>query len=105
MMQPSQAVEVLAALAQTSRLAIVRLLVRAGPEGLAAGVVAEQLGISPSNLSFHMATLERVGLVVAVRDGRHMRYSCRIELVEHLAAFLLEDCCSGVAEGDGKASP
>lgn len=97
MMQSGQAVEVLAALAQTSRLAIVRLLVRAGPEGLAAGVVAEQVGISPSNLSFHMAGLERAGVVIATRDGRHIRYACRIELIEQLAAFLLEDCCSGVA--------
>lgn len=102
MIEASQAIEVLAALAQTSRLAIVRLLVRAGPDGLAAGVIAEQIGITPSNLSFHMATLERAGLVVATRDGRHMRYTCRFELIEGLAAFLLEDCCRGVESSDNE---
>ncbi len=96
MIATSQVVEVLTALAQMSRLAIIRLLVRAGPEGLPAGTIAEQIGITPSNLSFHMATLERAGLVVATRDGRLIRYTCRIELIEGLAAFLLEDCCRGL---------
>jgi DNA-binding transcriptional ArsR family regulator len=100
MMEAGQAVEVLAALAQSSRLAIVRLLVRAGPDGLAAGVIAENIGITPSNLTFHMATLERAGLVVATRDGRRIRYTCQFELIEGLAAFLLEDCCRGLENRD-----
>lgn len=89
MITASQVVEVLAALTQMSRRAIVRLLVRAGPSGLPAGGIAEQIGITPSNLSFHMATLKRAGLVVATRDGRLIRYTCRIELIEGLAGFLL----------------
>jgi ArsR family transcriptional regulator, arsenate/arsenite/antimonite-responsive transcriptional repressor len=101
MIDQRQAVETLGALAQDTRLAIIRLLVRAGPQGMAAGAIAERVGVSPSNLSFHVGTLERAGLVTASRQQRSVIYVCRFEVVEGLARFLLEDCCRGIApEGD-----
>jgi DNA-binding transcriptional ArsR family regulator len=94
------AIAALSALAQEHRLAAFRLLVEAGPDGLPAGTVAERLDIPPSSLSFHLAHLERAGLVAKTRLGRTLIYSARFETVRGLADYLLENCCSGRACAD-----
>ncbi|BBE34546.1 ArsR/SmtB family transcription factor [Sphingosinicella microcystinivorans] len=91
----SAAIAALSALAQEHRLAAFRLLVEAGPEGLPAGTVAEHLGMPPSSLSFHLAHLERAGLVAKTRLGRTLIYSARFETVRGLSDYLLENCCGG----------
>lgn len=91
------AIAALSALAQEHRLAAFRLLVEAGPKGLPAGTVAERLEIPPSSLSFHLAHLERAGLVAKIRLGRTLLYSARFETVRGLADYLLENCCGGRA--------
>lgn len=85
----------LAALAQETRLALVRLLMAAGPSGLAAGEIADRLAVPPSTLSFHLAALDRAGLVSASRQGRSIRYAVRIAAFRALLAFLTETCCAG----------
>jgi DNA-binding transcriptional ArsR family regulator len=85
----------LAALAQESRLAIFRLLVQAGPEGLAAGRIGEALGIPPSSLSFHLKELSYAGLVTSRQESRYVIYSANFEAMADLLAFLTENCCGG----------
>ena len=84
-----------AALSQETRLNIVRLLVREGPQGLTAGVLAERLGAPPSTLSFHLKELEREQLVQARREGRRIHYSADYAGLRGLVDFLLADCCQG----------
>jgi ArsR family transcriptional regulator len=97
-MDERQAVSGFAALAQETRLRIVRHLVVAGPEGLAAGVVAERVEASASNVSFHLKELDRAGLVSARRRGRSIVYRAEFAAITDLVRFLLEDCCSGRPE-------
>jgi ArsR family transcriptional regulator, arsenate/arsenite/antimonite-responsive transcriptional repressor len=97
-MKQSQALLSFAALSQDTRLEILRLLVRAGPEGMAAGAVAEKVGVSPSNLSFHLKELERAGLVSARREARSILYSADYTALRGLVQFLMEDCCAGRRE-------
>jgi len=97
-MQAPDAVRALSALAQDSRLAVFRALVRAGPDGLAAGEIARRLGIAPSTLSSHLTLLDQAGLVSVRRDGRSMIYAARFQAMSALIAFLVEDCCGGAAE-------
>jgi ArsR family transcriptional regulator, arsenate/arsenite/antimonite-responsive transcriptional repressor len=97
-MKQSQALLSFAALSQDTRLEILRLLVRAGPGGLAAGAVAEKVGVSPSNLSFHLKELERAGLVSARREARSILYSAHYAALRGLIEFLTEDCCAGRKE-------
>ncbi len=85
----------LAALAQPHRLAAFRALVTAGPEGLAAGVLASAVGLSPSALSFHLAHLSRAGLVTATRDGRRLIYTADFAAMTALVGYLTENCCGG----------
>ena len=94
-METNTAVTALAALAQESRLAVFRLLVRHAPEGLMPGVMGEQLEMPAPTLSFHLKTLAQAGLVTAVQEGRFVRYRAEIAGVKALTAFLLEDCCRG----------
>jgi ArsR family transcriptional regulator, arsenate/arsenite/antimonite-responsive transcriptional repressor len=94
-MDESQAVAVFSALSQATRLRILRLLVMAGPEGLAAGLIAERAGVSASNISFHLKELESSGLVRSRRESRFIHYWVDFGTVESLVAFLLEDCCAG----------
>ncbi|WP_113487004.1 metalloregulator ArsR/SmtB family transcription factor [Rhizobium cremeum] len=94
-MDERQALISFAALSQETRLAIVRLLVVAGPDGLAAGVIAERMGVSPSNVSFHLKELERSGLISQRRESRSIVYSASYETLAALLTFLMEDCCSG----------
>ena len=91
----TQAVKSLSALAQESRLAVYKLLVQAGPAGLAAGIIAEQLGISASGLSFHMKELTYAGLVTSRTEGRYVIYSAEITHMNLLLAYLQENCCGG----------
>jgi len=94
-METKTIVTALAALAQDSRLAIFRLLVQTGPEGLAAGKISEALGIAPSSLSFHMKELTFANLVVSTQQGRFIIYSANFQAMNDLIAFLTENCCSG----------
>lgn len=102
-MKQSQALLSFAALSQETRLAILRQLVRAGPDGLAAGTIAEAVGVSPSNLSFHLKELERSGLVSARREARSIIYSADYASLRGLIEFLTEDCCAGRKEICGPA--
>ena len=97
-METSNAVTALAALAQENRLDIFRLLVQAGPEGLAAGQVAEKLGLAPNTLTFHFDRLRFAGLVTVRRDGRSMIYAARYEAMNELVSFLTENCCQGAPD-------
>lgn len=97
-MNDATAVPALAALAHADRLAAFRMLVRAGPDGRASGDIAEALSIPPTRMSFHLATLERAGLLRSWRDGRHVLYAANYERMSALLAFLTEDCCSGKPE-------
>ena len=85
----------LAALAQESRLAIFRLLVQVGPNGLAASKIGEQLGIAPSSLSFHLKELSHADLVVSRQDGRFVIYCANIDSMNGVIGFLTENCCGG----------
>jgi DNA-binding transcriptional ArsR family regulator len=97
-MEIKNAVTALAALAQESRLAIFRLLVQNAPEGLTAGLIAEQLALPAPTLSFHLKTLAQAGLVNTVQEGRFMRYRAEIEGINALIGFLTDDCCGGHPE-------
>ena len=94
-METRQAIAALGALAQESRLAVFRLLVRAGPEGMAASKIAEQVGIAPSSLSFHLKELSIAGLVAARQEGRFVIYSASFDAMNALIGFLTDNCCGG----------
>jgi DNA-binding transcriptional ArsR family regulator len=94
-MELNTAVEALAALAQDSRLQAYRLLVQAGPEGLAASELAERLGIPANTLSFHLKTLSHADLVLAQQEGRFIYYSANYQQMNALLDFLTENCCGG----------
>jgi DNA-binding transcriptional ArsR family regulator len=94
-MDERQALITFGAMSQETRLKIVRLLVKAGPEGMAAGSIAEAVGVSASNVSFHLKELERSGLIAARRDARSIVYSAEFQALSGLIRFLMEDCCSG----------
>ncbi len=96
-MEMKTAVDSLGALAQASRLGIFRLLVQAGPRGLAAGRIAERLGMPPATLSFHLAHLARAGLIRSRQEGRFVIYRADFEGMGRLLAYLTEDCCGGKA--------
>lgn len=95
MTDPDHIVSALAALAQSHRLAAFRMLVEAGPGGLAAGAIATRLDVAPSSLSFHLAQLERAGLVSTVRAGRSILYSADFSAMNALIGYLTENCCGG----------
>jgi ArsR family transcriptional regulator, arsenate/arsenite/antimonite-responsive transcriptional repressor len=98
MMKSTDAIAALGGLAHPSRLAIFRLLVRAGEGELAAGDIARKAALPPSTLSSHIAILARAGLVRSRRDGRAIFYSVDLERMTALMAFLIDDCCEGRAE-------
>ena len=94
-MESPAAVIALGALAQEHRLALFRLLVQAGEDGLAAGAIAERLGIPGSSLSFHLAQLARAGLVRQERRHRSIVYRADYGAMNSLVAYLMENCCGG----------
>jgi DNA-binding transcriptional ArsR family regulator len=96
-MNRDRAVVALAALAQASRLDAFRHLVQAGPEGLAAGELAQKLGISPPALSFHLRGLAQAGLVRPRQAGRFVYYTAAYDAMQSLVGFLTENCCAGSA--------
>jgi ArsR family transcriptional regulator, arsenate/arsenite/antimonite-responsive transcriptional repressor len=95
-MNAKDAVSSLAALAQESRLAVFRLLVQHGPEGLPAGVISEKVGIPATTMSFHLAQLSHAGLIRQERQGRSLIYSADFAAMQALLDFLLQNCCQGV---------
>jgi DNA-binding transcriptional ArsR family regulator len=97
-MKESQALASFGALSQQTRLQIVRSLVRAGPEGTAAGEIAEELAVSPSNLSFHLRELEQAGIISSRRASRSIIYVAEYQALNALIRFLMEDCCAGRPE-------
>lgn len=97
-MEASEVAHIFAALAQETRLAVLRLLVSAGPNGIPAGEIADRLGVPPSTASFHLTALERAGLTQSTRQSRHILHAVRISALRELIAFLTETCCSGHPE-------
>ncbi|GAA4025433.1 metalloregulator ArsR/SmtB family transcription factor [Actimicrobium antarcticum] len=94
-MKTKDALSALSALAHDSRLAVFRLLVQAGPAGVAASKIAEQLAIPPSSLSFHLKELNHAGMVTATQDGRSIIYAAQFSTMNDLLAYLTENCCGG----------
>lgn len=94
-METLTAAELLAALGHESRLAVFRMLVEAGPAGVVASAIGEQLALPPATLSFHLNHLSRVGLIASRREGRFIRYSAAYETMDELLAFLTRNCCQG----------
>ena len=97
-MDDSLVVNAFSALAQTSRLQVFRLLVRKGPEGLAAGDIARQLGVPHNTLSTHLAILTRAGLLRSARQGRSIIYRIDAGGIRDLLDHLVKDCCNGNPE-------
>src|SRR5918996_3335426 len=97
-MKITDAVEALAALAQEKRLSIFRLLVEAGPEGVAAGRIAETLEVPGATLSFHLKELARAGLVSSRQERQFIYYTVDFERMAELMTFLTENCCHGMPE-------
>ncbi len=93
-----QALDAFGALSQPTRLQMVRALVVAGRDGLAAGAVGEAVGASSSAASFHLAHLERAGLVTSRRESRSIIYAANFEGLSGLVEFLMRDCCQGRPE-------
>lgn len=89
----------LAAIAQESRLAVFRLLVQVGPEGMAASKIAEHLDIAPSSLSFHLKELAHARLIISRAEGRFVFYSADVTLMNGLIGYLTENCCGGIPCG------
>ena len=98
MMDESQALKVFAALSQETRLGIVRLLVREGPDGLPASEIADAAKVSRSNVSFHLKELEHAGLIGARREARSIIYSANFKGLRELIGFLMTDCCANRSE-------
>ncbi len=94
-MEESSAIDAFAALSQSTRLAVFRALVQAGPEGLAAGALAELVSVPSSTLSAHLKVLEHAELVTSRRLSRHIFYAARYDTARALIAFLMQDCCAG----------
>ena len=98
-MEKKSAVDALSALAHESRLAIFRLLVQAGPDGLPAGEIGKRLGIAANALSFHLTRLRYAGLVSVRRNGQQMIYAACYDEMQRLVGFLTENCCQNSVEG------
>jgi ArsR family transcriptional regulator, arsenate/arsenite/antimonite-responsive transcriptional repressor len=94
-MQAVAAIDALSALAQEHRLELFRLLVQAGEQGMAAGVIADALGVPNSSLSFHLAQLNRAGLISHERQHRSLIYRANYGVMNALVGYLMENCCAG----------
>ncbi len=94
-MEIKNTIAALAALAQETRLAIFRLLVETGPQGLAVGSIAEKLSLANATLSFHLKELTNAGLTIATPNGRSIIYSANFETMNGLIGYLTDNCCAG----------
>ncbi|WP_354013067.1 ArsR/SmtB family transcription factor [Dyella japonica] len=103
-MQTKQAIAVLSALAQESRLAVYRLLVEHAPDGLAASAIAEALGLANATLSFHLKELVHAGLITSRQDGRFIYYSPVLDVMDELVGYLTENCCSATGKSCAPSS-
>ncbi len=97
-MESTDAIKRLSALSQDGRLAIFRLLIKVGPEGLAAGEIARSLGVTPNTLSSQLNILANADLVTSRRDGRSIIYAADYDAMSALLLYLMEDCCQGRPE-------
>ena len=104
-MKSTDVVNALAALAQDTRLGVFRLLVQQGPSGMAAGEIAERLGIAPATLSFHLKELTHAGLVTARQAGRFVFYAARFDAMNGLLAYLTENCCAADCGSGATCAP
>lgn len=102
-MQSPAAIEALSALAQEHRLALFRLLVQAGERGMPAGLIADKLGVPNSSLSFHLAQLNRAGLILQERQHRSLIYRANYAAMNALVAYLMENCCADAECGTDDA--
>ena len=94
-MEKQQVITALGALAHETRLDIFRLLVRAGTGGMAAGAIAEAVGLVPATLSFHLKELKNAGVISSRREGRSLIYAPEFGCMQDLLSFLTENCCQG----------
>jgi ArsR family transcriptional regulator, arsenate/arsenite/antimonite-responsive transcriptional repressor len=92
-MKTPAVIEALGALAHEHRLAIYRLLVQRGPEGLSAGTIGQRVGLLPSSLTFHLQSLQRTGLITQRRESRQLFYSVDFSVMNGLVGYLTENCC------------
>ena len=97
-MKIKAAIESLSALAHAGRLTVFKMLVKAGPAGMAAGEIARRLDVPPNSLSTNLNILSQAGLVGSVRKGRSIIYSARYDHMTKLLGYLMEDCCNGSQE-------
>ena len=104
-MENQSAVDALSALAHESRLAIFRLLVPEGPDGVPAGEIGKSLSIAPNALSFHLTRLRYAGLVSVRRNGQQMIYAAAYDGMQRLMGFLTENCCQKDARGCSSDCP
>lgn len=104
-LETDNALEALGALAHAVRLAIFRLLVQAGPEGLPAGRIAEIMEMPPSSLSFHLKELHRADLLASRQEGRSIVYMARFDTMDGLLGYLTENCCGGAPCGPLTSCP
>ena len=93
-MKTPEVIDALGALAHEYRLAVYRLLVERGPEGLPAGVIGERVGLVPSSLTFHLQALQRAGLIRQVRASRQLIYSADYGVMNELVGYLTDNCCA-----------
>ena len=101
-MKTARIIDALGALAHEHRLAIYRLLVQRGPEGLSAGAIGERVGLVPSSLTFHLQNLQRAGLITQRRESRQLIYSADFAVMNGLVDYLTENCC---ADSNAECSP
>lgn len=94
-METEKVLAALAALAHAIRLAVFRMLVQAGPQGLPAGRIAELMEMPPSSLSFHLKELHRAGLLASRQEGRSVIYMAKFDTMNALLGYLTENCCGG----------
>ncbi|MEQ8895549.1 MAG: metalloregulator ArsR/SmtB family transcription factor [Roseovarius sp.] len=97
-MDKTHALAAFSALSQPTRLDVFRLLIKAGPDGMAAGDIAEALGVRQNTMSANLSVLHHAGLVRNTREGRSIRYYADLDGTSGLLAFLMEDCCGGNPE-------
>jgi DNA-binding transcriptional ArsR family regulator len=105
-MKTPQIIEALGALAHEHRLAVYRVLVQRGPEGLPAGSIGQRVGLLPSSLTFHLQTLQRAGLIAQRRESRRLIYSVDFSVMNGLVDYLTENCCGdGNTECEASCAP